>query len=292
MFTALIAVLGCQPLPQPFQPSDAKKISNPLVDIPDRSGDGVRPVTGMPGEPGAALARAMAAALIERNLPAFTENGNRSSLVLTGNAIARTRGAARSEIRLIWRVSDPDGLQTGEHVIDIAARKSAWMKGSPNLLREMASKSAGKIAGIIQGPAVTDLTLNKRKRTLHVWPIDGAPKTAAALLRAELETSLRRRALRVSSRMRDDSIVIVGVVLLSPGPKGQRQLGIEWSVMSPDGRELGKLNQKNAVSPKNLENDWPKIARNIATGAAEGIGEMLNKVPESAISDAPTPINR
>jgi len=292
MFTALIAVLGCQPLPQPFQPSDAKKISNPLVDIPDRSGVVVRPVTGMPGESGAALARAMAAALIERNLPAFTENGNRSSLVLTGNAIARTRGAARSEIRLIWRVSDPDGLQTGEHVIDIAARKSAWMKGSPNLLREMASKSAGKIAGIIQGPAVTDLTLNKRKRTLHVWPIDGAPKTAAALLRAELETSLRRRALRVSSRMRDDSIVIVGVVLLSPGPKGQRQLGIEWSVMSPDGRELGKLNQKNAVSPKNLENDWPKIARNIATGAAEGIGEMLNKVPESAISDAPTPINR
>jgi len=249
----------------------------------------VRPVTGMPGESGAALARAIAAALIERNLPAFTENGNRSSLLLTGNAIVRPRGAARSEIRLIWRVSDPGGLQTGEHVIDIAARKSAWMKGSPNLLREMASKSAGKIAAIIQGPTVTDSTANKRKRTLHVWPIDGAPETAGALLRAELETSLRRRALRVSSRMRDDSIVIVGVVSLSPGPKGRRQLGIEWSVMSRDGRELGKLNQKNAVTPKSLENDWPEIARNIATGAAQGIGDVLSKVPESALSGAPSP---
>jgi hypothetical protein len=289
LFSALIFAAGCQPLPQPFQPSDAKKISNPLLDIPDRSGVVVRPVAGMPGESGAALARTMAAALIERNLPAFTENGNRSSLILTGNAIARPRGAARSEIRVIWRVSDPDGLQSGEHVIDIAARKSAWMKGSPNLLREIASKSAGKIAGIIQGPAVTDRTAGKRKRTLHVWRIDGAPETAGALLRAELETSLRRRALRVSSRMRDDSIVIVGVVSLSPGPKGRRQLGIEWSVMSPDGRELGKLNQKNAVTPESLENDWPKIARNIATGAAEGIGDVLSKVPESALSGAPTP---
>ena len=292
LFSALILAVGCQPLPQPFQPSDTKKISNPLLDIPDGSGVVVRPVTGMPGESGTALARTMAAALIERNLPAFTENGNRSSLVLTGNAIARPRGAARSKIRLIWRVSDPSGLQTGEHVIDIAVWKSAWRKGSPNLLREMASKSAGKIAGIIQGPAVTDRTANKRKRTLHVWRIDGAPETAGALLRAELETSLRRRAMRVSSRLRDDSIVIVGVVSLSPGAKGLRQLGIEWLVTSLDGRELGKLNQKNAVSPKSLENDWPRIARNIATSAAEGIGAVLRKVPESALFGAPPQKNR
>jgi hypothetical protein len=286
---AIFAATGCQPLPQPFQPSDAKKSSNPLLDVPDRGGIVVRPVTGMPGESGAALAREMATALIGRNLPAFTENGNRSSLILTGRAIPRPRGPARSEIRLIWRVSDPDGLQTGEHVIDIATRKSAWAKGSPNLLREMAAKSAGKIAGIIQGPAVTDRTANRTKRTLHVWQIDGAPETAGALLRAELETSLRRQALRVSSKLRDDSIIIVGVVSLSPGTKGRRELGIEWSVMSADGRELGKLKQKNAVTPESLENDWPKIARNIAIGAAEGIGDVLGKVPESALPGAPAP---
>ena len=276
--------MACQPLPQPFQPGANQKTANPLLDLPDRAGIVVRPVAGMPGDSGAALAREMAAALVNRNIPAFTERGNRSSLVLTGQAIERPRGAARSEIRLIWKVTDRNGLQTGEHILDIAARKSAWSNGSPNLLREMAAKSAGKIAGIIQGPALTDRTANRPKRTLHVWPIDGAPETASALLRAELESSLRRLALRVTSSMQPDSIVIVGIVSLKPGTDGNRILGLEWSVMSPDGRELGKLNQKNAVTPKSLENDWPKIARNIATGAADGIGNVLNRVPESALS--------
>ena len=283
----LVVATACQPLPQPFQPGASQKTSNPLLKLPDRSGIVVRPVTGMPGDSGATLAQEMADALINRNLPAFTENGNRSSLILTGHAIPRSRGAARSEIRLIWKISDPDGLQAGAHVLDIAARKSAWDKGSPTLLRDMAVKSAGKIAALIQGPAEIDRTANRTKRTLHVWKIDGAPETAGALLRAELESSLRRRALRVSSKMRDDSIIIVGTVSLKPGTKGRRALSLEWSVMSPDGKELGKLHQKNSVTSDNLENDWPTIARNIATGAAEGIGNVLNKVPESAISSAP-----
>lgn len=282
-----LTVAGCQPLPQPFQPAASKKTSNPLLKLPDRSGVVVKPITGMPGDSGAALAREMATALIDRNLPAFTDNGNRSSFVLTGQAIPRSRGAARNEIRLIWRISNPEGLQTGEHVLDIAARKSAWIKGSPTLLRDMAVKSAGKIASLIQGPAETDRTANRTKRTLHVWQIDGAPETAGALLRAELESSLRRRSLRVSSKMRDDSIIIVGTVSLKAGTKGRRDLSLEWSVMSPDGKELGKLQQKNSVTPDSLESDWPTIARHIATGAAEGIGNVLNKVPETALSGAP-----
>jgi hypothetical protein len=294
IFAVLCGVLavaaGCQPLPQPFQPGAGQKTANPLLNLPDRSVIVVRPVAGMPGDSGAALAREMATALVDRNVPAFTDSGNRSSLVLTGQAIERPRGAARSEIRLIWKVADRNGLQTGEHVLDIAARKSAWTKGSPNLLREMATKSAGKVAGIIQGPAITDQTANRPQRTLHVWPIDGAPETAGALLRAELESSLRRRALRVTSTMRPDSIVIVGSVSLKPGTDGKRILGLEWAVMSAEGRELGKLHQKNAVTPKSLENDWPKIARSIATGAADGIGNVLNKVPESALSDVPATI--
>ena len=77
-----LAIAGCQPVPQPFQPGTAQKTSNPLLDLPDRSGVVVRPVAGMPGESGRALAEEMATALIDRNLPAFTGNGNRSSLIL------------------------------------------------------------------------------------------------------------------------------------------------------------------------------------------------------------------
>lgn len=283
----LLAAASCQPVPQPFQPGAGQKSANPLLDLPDRSGIVVRPVAGMPGHSGNELAREMATALIDRNLPAFTDNGNRSSLILTGQAIPRSRGSTRTEIRLIWRISDNEGLQTGEHVVDIAARKTAWDKGSRTLLRDMAVKSAGKIASLIQGPVETDRTANRAKRTLFILKIDGAPEAAGALLRAEIETSLRRRALRVSSQMREDSIVVAGTVSLKPGSKGRRSLTLEWAVMSPDGKELGKLHQKNEVTPHSLENDWPSIARNIAGGAADGIRNVLDSIPESALSVAP-----
>ena len=282
-----LAATACQPLPQPFQPLTSKKTANPLLKLVGRSGVIVRPVAGMPEDSGAVLAREVAAALVDRNLPAFTEGGNRSSLVLTGQAIATPRGGTRSEIRVIWRVSDRDGIQRGEHALNIATRQTAWTQGSLALLREIAQKSAGKIAEIVQGPAVRDHTADRVQRTLHVWKIDGAPEPAGALLRSELETALRRQAFRVSSKMRDDSVIIVGTVNLALRKNEQRELSLEWAVMSADGRELGKLRQKNTVAPDALETDWPKIARGIALGAAQSIGYILKKVPESALSGAP-----
>jgi hypothetical protein len=41
----------------------------------------------------------MATALIDHNLPAFLKDGTSSSLVLTGQAIAKLRDSTRSQIR-------------------------------------------------------------------------------------------------------------------------------------------------------------------------------------------------
>ncbi|CAN0498028.1 unnamed protein product, partial [Laminaria digitata] len=278
-----LTLSACQPLPQPFQPAASKKTANPLLELPDRSGVIVRPVNGMPEDSGGTLAREMAAALIDRNLPAFTEDGNSSSLVLTGQVIAQPPGGGGGKVRIVWRVSDRNGIQQGEYAQDIDDRRTAWAEGSPALLREIAQKSAGEIAEIVQGPAERDRTADRAKRTLHVWKIDGAPEAAGTVLRNELETALRRQALRVSSSMRDDSLIIVGTVTMAPPPRGTpgfkdlRELGLEWAVLSADGRNLGKLNQKNSVAAEALENDWPEIARVIALGAARGIGDILEK---------------
>ena len=148
-----LALAACQPLPQPFQPAATNKSANPLLNLPDRAGVVVLPIQGMPQDSGAALAREMASALIDRNLPAFTERGNLSSLELSGQAIATPRGGTRSEIRVIWRLSEPNGIQRGEHALDIATRQTAWDQGSPTLLREIAEKSAGRDRGDHSGPS-------------------------------------------------------------------------------------------------------------------------------------------
>jgi len=278
-----LAVAACQPLPQPFRPNASKKIANPLVRLGNQFGVVVRPVEGMPADSGTAMAREMATALIDHNLPAFLKDGTSSSLVLTGQAIAKLRDSTRSQIRIIWRLSERNGRQRAEYVLHIAALKSAWIRSSPSLLRGIAQQSAGKIAKFFQNPSERDQTAGRLKRTLHVEKIVGAPETAGALLRSELETALRRQALRVSSKTRKSAVVIVGTVSLATGAKELRQLSVEWVLMSAASRDLGKLRQKNLVTIDALENDWPKIARGIALNAAQGIGDLLKKIPEDAL---------
>lgn len=282
---ALLCLLAaaCQPLPQPFQPNSTTKASNPLLRLSDRSGIVVRPVRGMHDAAAHMLAAEMADALVRRNLPSFTESGNRESYVLTGEAVAVNRRADRAEVRLIWRLSDAAGTQIGEHVLDLATRPSAWQNDSPTLMRDLASKSAGAVAAMVQDPAPVDRLADRKQRTINVRPISGAPETAAALLRAETEAALRRQNLRVSSEMQADSIVILGTVDTSRDRPGLRRLTLEWTVMRPDGAELGNLKQTNSVTPDSLENEWPAIARAIAGGAAEGIRGLLDKVPEQAV---------
>ena len=282
------AVSACQPLPQPFRPDASKKIANPLIALGDKSSVVVRPVEGMPADSGTVMAREMAAALVDHNLLAFAEDGNSSSLVLTGQVIATSRDRTHSQIRIIWRLLERNGTKRAEHALDIAALKTAWTGTSPSLLRRIAQKSAEKIAKFVQNSSERDQTADRVKRRLYVGKIVGAPETAGALLRSELETALRRQALRVSSKVRKGSVVIVGTVNLAPGAKGLRQLSLEWVLMSADSGDLGKLRQKNSVTPDALENQWPKIAGGIALGAAQGIGDLLRKIPESALRAPPT----
>ena len=282
------AVSACQPLPRPFRPDASKKIANPLIAIGAHSGVVVLPVEGMPADSGTVMAREMAAALVDRNLLAFAEDGNSSSLLLTGQAIATSRDSTGSQIRIIWRLSERNGTKLAEHTLDLAALKTAWTRSSPSLLRRIAQKSAEKIAKFVQNSSERDQTADRVKRSLYVGKIVGAPETAGALLRSELETALRRQALRVSSKVRKGSVVIVGTVNLAPGAKGLRQLSLEWVLMSADSRDLGKLQQKNSVTLDALEHYWPKIARGIALGAAQGIGDLLKKIPENALRAPPT----
>ena len=274
---------GCQPLPRPFKPDDARKAANPLLRLPDSTGIVVRPVAGMPGDEPARLAREMADALIRRDVPAFTDDGNRGSYVLTGEAIAIPKNVLRTEIRLIWKLADAKGVQIGRRVVDVATRKSAWAHGSPGLLREIATQSAGPVADIVQGPALVDRVGSMPAFALFVLPIKGAPKAAGELLRAELESALERQNYRVAMTQGGNSLAVAGTVSMAPAPPDKRRMSLEWKVTGADGRTLGTLRQANTVTRDQLEDDWPQIARAIAGGAAEGVRDMLEKTRASAV---------
>ncbi len=277
VWLALAALLGaCQPLPQPFRPDDARRAANPLLDLPDGAGVLVLPVTGMRADTGPALAREMADALLNRNLPASTESAARSSFRLRGDAIAISLIPGRTQIRLTWKLYDGTGAQRGEHVLDLATRSAAWDQGRPGLIRDLAVKSAGPLAAMIQGPEVRKRAVQSGPLT-WVAPIEGAPAIAASLLRTELEASLRSRNFRIVSDPAPDGLSVMGRVSRQATGKDLFRLSVAWSVVGAGGRPVGTVRQANDVTTNDLENAWPALARGIATGAAAGIGDAVRK---------------
>ncbi|MGB0631837.1 MAG: hypothetical protein ACPGRZ_14195 [Alphaproteobacteria bacterium] len=236
----------------------------------------------MPPDTARALSTAVAASLVKRNIPAFTETGNRESLVL-GGRIDDGSTAPRIDWRLI-RTGRNGGK--AERIVT-AAPPAVLSPGDAGLLTPIADTAASAVAALIQNPFLQDRTATLKKRYLHVTPISGAPDAAGAVLQNEIENALRRRALRVSTRMREDSLFVVGSISLSDGKKGKKRMSVEWTVLRADGLELGKLSQHNDVAPAELDGDWPAIARGIALSAAPGLKELLDKIPEKAIEPQP-----
>lgn len=271
---ALAMVLAsCQPLPQPFRPAQSKKEGNPLLQLPDRAGVLIRPVEGMSPDTARALSDAVAAALVKRNIPAFTTSGNRQSLVLGGRV--NERGTTP---QIDWRLSKED--MSGGKIVRIvtAAPSERTEEFAP-----IAARTAAAIAALIQRPALRDRTADIKKRYLYIAPISGPPRDAAAVLRDELEAALRRQALRVSTTMREDSLAVAGNIKLLDSKAGKKRVSVDWAVLRKDGKELGNLSQSNDVTAVELDRDWPAIAREIAVSAAKGLRELLDKIPETAI---------
>ena len=287
--TATIAITGlaliltaCQPLPQPFQPAQAKKESNPLLRLPDRAGVLVRPVAGLSPKTAQRLSQAVAASLVKRNIPAFTETGNRESLILGGRLVDDG-----GEARIDWRLFRMGRDANQARLIVTGAPSAHEAPDSPGSFAPIADRTAAAVAGRIQSPAIADRTATAKKRYLHVSAISGPPEEAAAVLRTEIEAALRRNALRVSARLREDALVVAGSVSLANSEAGKKRVSVDWSVLRADGRELGKLSQSNQVAPEELDRDWPAIARGIAVSAAKGLRRLLDKIPEKAIRSRP-----
>ncbi|MEC7488005.1 MAG: hypothetical protein VYA17_00300 [Pseudomonadota bacterium] len=275
-----IATGACQPLPLPFQPPAAQKIANSLLTLPNGTGVLVPHVSGMENDSGDRLAGEVVLALRKRNVLAFKVSGNRLNLILRGFATGTPEGKDQTRVIIQWTFSKTRGYSIPTEIISVIVPRSAWNDGTSALLREIATRSADKIANRLLSPTTPKHPSPKWEQALHVWPIDGAPQKAALLLRAELETSLRQRLIKVAPRIGENSLVIAGNVSFTNVKAGKRNIAVHWSLFGEDGRELGVLQQKQRVMDDSLDQEWPKLAREIAAGAAQGVQALLESLPE------------
>ncbi len=281
---AVLSATACQPLPQPFQPGAYKKSGNPLHDSELGGGIAVRPVAGLRGGAGQRLAEKIAAALLKRDFIAFTGTGNSRSKILSGVATTRPDSDGFRQIEIGWNLRSNPNEAVKTTLLNLRVSSADWLQGDENLLDRIARQSITKIAALTQTAAPVDKTANRPERNLHVSTIIGAPTEAGMLLRSELETALRRRSIRVSPQLRGGTLVVAGAIALEPTEKNRRKISIDWSLLTPDGGELGRVQQANEIAVEELEENWPQVARNIAVATANGLQDLLRRIADASLN--------
>jgi hypothetical protein len=265
-----LLLLACQPLPRPFE--DQAKEQNDLLQLSNRGGVVVLAIEGSPSP--AAFSEAIAEALRRIDVPATTRAGTGGALRLGGKAEVTPREAERDQVTIGWRLARADGAILGGRSGSWLVPREAWLQGDPETLAAIASLAAPEIGELIEG----DRPVTQQGPPLVVWAVDGAPGDGAVALKAAMERALRRAGYRVLAELGEDALVVSGAVTVAAADAGRQRVTIVWSVLDSDGAELGQVSQENVVRTGLLDGPWGEVARQIATAALEGVGEVIEQL--------------
>jgi hypothetical protein len=110
-----------------------------------------------------------------------------------------------------------------------------------------------------------------------VVPVSGSPGEGDAELTQALRRILARAGWPVLEQPRNDALTIEGKVALAKAQGGTQNVALRWSVLAPDGRNLGDIKQANSVKAGSLDRGWGDNAVPVAEAAALGIFDLIKR---------------
>ena len=112
-------------------------------------------------------------------------------------------------------------------------------------------------------------------RAVAVVPVKGSPGKGNAELTKAMRETLKLAGWPVLSAPRSDALTITGKVRIEEAKGASQQVALSWTVHSPDGRKLGKIDQANGVPAGSLDAGWGGSAVAVAEAAATGIFDLI-----------------
>jgi hypothetical protein len=112
-------------------------------------------------------------------------------------------------------------------------------------------------------------------KAVAVVPVKGSPGGGDAELTAAMRETLAKAGWPVLKAPRADALTIAGKVDVSKPTDGNQQVALRWTVTTPDGRPLGKVDQANGVPAGSLDAGWGDSAVPVAEAAATGIFDLI-----------------
>lgn len=111
--------------------------------------------------------------------------------------------------------------------------------------------------------------------------VTGAPGDGSLALTSALQRELTRNGVSLVEAPNAQSYRVQGKVSVGQGKDGKQPIRIDWSVIDPNGKNVGTVSQKNEIPQGSLDGSWGKTADAAAAAAAQGILKLL---PQGKVS--------
>ena len=265
------------------------------------------PLIGAPANVSSPMTGALKAALAAKNVPVAASSAA-AAYTIRGYVAALPQKNS-TKIAYIWDVMDKNKKRVhrikDQEIVAGKAGKNPWSNVSPQVIQSIGSKAAERLAQWLPSQVSPQALASRAGSTAKkvklasaapattaalpktpaaaaplfamVPSVSGAPGDGSSSLRAALQKQLASKGVKLTSSRTANTYTVKGNVKMGAASGGKQQVKIDWDVLSPDGRKVGTVSQKNAVPAGSLDGSWGKIADAAAGAAASGIVKLLPK---------------
>ena len=272
---ALLALVACGDLPQPFRGNPGGMAGRLAVPPPYRVAVPTPDAAMLTGTESEALARAIAQALLKREVPAVAED----PLPLDWRLAVDMRLEGNRVVPR-YALFDPDGAPQGvAEGSAIAARD--WSRPNAALLADVANDASRRAADLLlraeaarKSTVPSALTAAGPPR-IYLLPVRGAPGDGNESLTARMREALGDQGILAQDVADGAGFAADGRVNVVPTRPRMQRVEILWIVSRRDGQELGRVLQMNEIPSGLLDRHWGDIAFAAAAEAAGGVQRVI-----------------
>ena len=299
-----LSISACESMPQPFQGAER---NDPILDaIMVNPAVMIAPVIGAPPPINQDLAELIAKATQDRDVAAVTRGAGKSASLLQGMVDTDPRDDGSTWLTFTWTLTGPDGIVIDTRVTEIEAFSDTaddpWLVFANTDLSPTVHDVARFLESWLFRPtelaAIPDITpeIPQIEGTYHLYimPVEGAPGDGREALAKAMKRLLAPENLLIpvvlDERATAKSYIITGQVTVDPINESQERIRLDWSLLAPNGEELGTVTQQNEIARGSLDPLWGDAALFAVEGAAEGLLPLLIQfAPSDSEKATPSP---
>ncbi|MCF8533990.1 MAG: hypothetical protein K9G48_13365 [Reyranella sp.] len=263
----------------------------------------------MPSDMGARLAAALAVELQSYGVVAAVQPAD-APIQVAGAMSTRDAGEG-IEVRIDWRIEGKPTTQEPA-VSRTRTRAEDYAEASDRLISRIAQQAAPRIATLIGRPptfqprspgqiaagvsvpleqpvdpadpasavpGATPAASASRAPQVKVMvaAITGAPSDGNRQLYSGMRRALGSNKIVIVDTAGNDTFTVAGTVSLTPIDERTGKLVLKWVLKDPAGKNVGDIEQSNPVPLAAARGSWAGFGDIVASAAAEGVLELLEK---------------